>query len=293
MTKEILELLSKIKNNPIFEENDFFFVGGTALSHYLNHRISYDIDIASTQMLPVSQIKSFVYALGGRAISDKNASQFRINTGQDIEKFHLKFMVDSVKLEFTYFKHEIQTNILKNSKYQPVEDGATLNILSSKDIASLKIFALFNRQKTRDLFDAFVILQQNLMTYEELENLYSFLKKEDQSIRDYIDLFSSFDDDGDNSLDFMPGQEHYKAFAKKEQKKRFDSAKALFLEQYDKEQKKSLSSKNREILKFKKDKKLIDSIIKKEKKNSLQEFAGMWEDRDIDQKDLRGEAWKR
>jgi len=40
-------------------------------------------------------------------------------------------------------------------------------------------------------------------------------------------------------------------------------------------------------------KSLIDSIRKKEKKNSLQEFAGMWEDRDIDQKDLRGEAWKR
>jgi transcriptional antiterminator len=40
-------------------------------------------------------------------------------------------------------------------------------------------------------------------------------------------------------------------------------------------------------------KSLIDSIRKKEKKNSLQEFAGMWEDRDIDQEELRGEAWKR
>ena len=40
-------------------------------------------------------------------------------------------------------------------------------------------------------------------------------------------------------------------------------------------------------------KSLIDSIRKKEKKNSLQEFAGMWEDRDVDQKELRGEAWKR
>jgi len=40
-------------------------------------------------------------------------------------------------------------------------------------------------------------------------------------------------------------------------------------------------------------KSLIDSIRKKEKKSSLQEFAGMWEDRDIDQEDLRGEAWKR
>jgi len=40
-------------------------------------------------------------------------------------------------------------------------------------------------------------------------------------------------------------------------------------------------------------KNLIDTILRKEKKSSLQEFAGMWVGRDIVQEDLRGEAWKR
>lgn len=252
MTKEINELLLKIQNNAIFEDNDFFFVGGTALSYYLQHRISYNIDIASTKKLPVSKIKSFIFTLGGRAIPDKNASQFRINTGLNIEEFHMKFMVDNIKLEFTYFKHDIQVSILKNSQHKPIEDGATLNILSLKDISLLKLFALFNRQKARDLFDASIILERDVMTYDELENLYSLCENNQQSIREYIDFFNSSDDDGDNSLDFIRGQEHYKIFVKKEQKARFNIAKIMFLEQYEIKQKKSLNFKKREIIKFKK-----------------------------------------
>ena len=42
----------------------------------------------------------------------------------------------------------------------------------------------------------------------------------------------------------------------------------------------------------KKYKKLIESIIKEDKKKSLSKFAGMWEDRDISQEDLRAKAWK-
>ena len=42
----------------------------------------------------------------------------------------------------------------------------------------------------------------------------------------------------------------------------------------------------------KKYKKFIDNIIKNEKKNALDEFVGMWEDREIKQEDLRSQAWK-
>lgn len=70
MTNEIKELIEAIKTHPIFDQHPFFFVGGTALSSYLNHRVSYDI--ASTCKLPVSQIKTFAFKLGARAIVDKN-----------------------------------------------------------------------------------------------------------------------------------------------------------------------------------------------------------------------------
>ncbi len=251
MTDEIHGLLEIIKANPIFEVNDYFFVGGTALSYYLNHRISYDIDIASTKELPIAQIKSFVYSIGGRAIADKDASKFKINTGQSIERFHMKFMVDGIKLEFTYFKHEIQKQILQNASYQLLDDASTLRILSLKDISLLKFFALFNRQKTRDLFDASIILEKDLLSINEVENLYSFIRTGGVTIRDYIKIFNSLDDNGDNTLDFMGGQEHFKTFRRKEQSKRLSIAKEMFITQFDAKQKELLSSKQKEAKRFK------------------------------------------
>ncbi len=242
MTNEIKELLERIKTHPIFDQHPFFFVGGTALSSYLNHRVSYDIDIASTCKLPVSQIKTFAFNLGARAIVDKNGSAFRINTGEDIENYHLKFMVNSIKLEFSYFRAPIQSAILENAGSNPYDDSSTLKILDLKDIIALKIFALFNRQKTRDLFDASIILEKNLLEIGELERIYSYIRDENSSIRDYIANFKAADDDGDNSLDFLAEHQCYKTFAKKSQNERFIQAKEMFLTQYDLKQKGALAS---------------------------------------------------
>jgi hypothetical protein len=242
MTNEIKELLERIKNHPIFDTDTFFFVGGTALSSYLNHRVSYDIDIASTCKLPISAIKAFAFSIGARAIADKNASAFRINTGEDIENYHLKFMVDGIKLEFSYFRAPIQTAILQNGEYRAYDEHSKLKILALKDIISLKIFALFNRQKTRDLFDTSIILEKNLLEIGELERIYSYIRDENSSIRDYIANFKAVDDDGDNSLDFLAEHEYYKVFAKKSQNERFIQAKEMFLNQYDLKQKGALAS---------------------------------------------------
>lgn len=242
MTNEIKELLERIKNHPIFDTDTLFFVGGTALSTYLNHRVSYDIDIASTGKLPVTQVKAFAFGMGARAITDKNASAFRINTGEEIENYHLKFMVNGIKLEFSYFRAPLQSAILENAVSKPYDDSSTLRILDLKDIIALKIFALFNRQKTRDLFDASIILEKNLLDIGELERIYSYIREGNSSIRDYIAAFRAVDDDGDNSLDFLSEHEYYKTFAKKSQNERFLHVKEMFLIQYDLKQKETLAA---------------------------------------------------
>lgn len=252
MTNEIKELIEKIKNHPLFDTDIFFFVGGTALSSYLNHRVSYDIDIASTLKLPVSQIKAFAFSIGAREIQDKNASAFRINTGEDIENYHLKYMVNGVKLEFSNFRSPIQSTILQNAQFQPYDKHSKLKILALKDIISLKIFALFNRQKTRDLFDASIILEKNLLDIGELERIYSYMRDENSSIREYIATFKAVDDDGDNTLDFLSEHEYYKAFAKKSQNERFIKTKEMFLEQYTQKQKETLASIKKVAVKNKK-----------------------------------------
>ena len=251
MTPEIKEQLKLIKNNSIFEEDDFYFIGGTALSFYLDHRISYDIDIVSTKKLPIGKINSFAFGIGARAIQDSKAAQFKINSGEDIQNYHMKFMLNGVKLEFSYFKSEIRNEVIKNASptlYENNEnDESLLKILSLKDIIKLKIIALFNRQKTRDLFDVAVILEKNLCGLEELEQIYSFVKTGNNSIMDYIDKFNSTDDDGDNSLDFIKHQEYYKTFRSLNQKNRFLKAKSMFIEEYEKIQKVKISVIERDL----------------------------------------------
>ena len=54
MTVNVQNVLNKINNNKIFND-ELYFVGGTALAYYLNHRISEDIDIVSANTLKYKQ----------------------------------------------------------------------------------------------------------------------------------------------------------------------------------------------------------------------------------------------
>ena len=102
MTDKIKNLLEKIAQDDIFDKYSLYFIGGTALSTYIEHRISYDIDITSNETLPISTIKAFAYSIGATLIPDTRASTFRINRGENLENYYLKFMVDGIKLEFSY-----------------------------------------------------------------------------------------------------------------------------------------------------------------------------------------------
>ena len=50
MTSNVIRVLNKIKDSLIFQD-ELYFVGGTALSYYINHRISEDIDITTLKGL--------------------------------------------------------------------------------------------------------------------------------------------------------------------------------------------------------------------------------------------------
>jgi len=247
MTNDIKALLEKIEDNNIFEKYPLYFIGGTALSTYLDHRISYDIDIASTESLPISAIKAFAFALKARQIPDiKRASVFKINTGKSLDNFYMKFMVDGIKLEFVHFEDELRQSILSNAKFSSYSNNSKLQIVSLEDIISLKAIALFDRQKSRDLFDMAIILEQKLVSVDELERIYSFKQQGDRTLLEYIQSFDSKkDDDGDTSLDFLPHHEHYKTFSKLTQDERFDKCKEMFLSQYEDKQKEKLKGKQK------------------------------------------------
>ena len=249
MTKEIKELLKQIERNPLFERYPFYFIGGTALSTYLDHRISYDVDIVSTEPLPVSAIKAFAFPIKALYIPDtKRAPVFKINTGKNLDEFYMRFMVNGIKLEFVHFEDELRQGVLANAKSMPYAEGSTLKILALEDIIALTAIALFDRQKSRDLFDMAIVLERDLVSIEELERIYSFKQKEGMSLLEYIQSFDpTKDDEGDTSLDFLPYHEHYRAFAKLTQEERFEKCKEMFLFQYETKQKIKLESKQKEV----------------------------------------------
>lgn len=250
MTKDIRALLEKIKNSDIFEQYPFYFIGGTALSVYLDHRISYDVDITSAELLPISAMKAFAFPLKGTPVLDRaKASTLRINSGKNLDNYYFKFMIDGIKLEFSYFDDALRQSILANAVAKPYSDASKLKILPLDDIITLKALALFGRQKSRDLFDMAIVLERELISMEELERIYSFREVGDKTLLEYIQSFDvKRDDEGDSSLDFMPHHDHYKTFAKLTQDERFEKCKEIFLYQYNDKQKKKLKMKKREVL---------------------------------------------
>lgn len=250
MTNEIKELLEKIGQDDIFKKYQLYFIGGTALCVYLDHRISYDIDIASVGKLPTNAIKAFAFQLkNAQQINDQAiATAFKINKGEKLENYHLKYMVDGIKLEFSYFDDELRQSILSAAAAKAYNDKSKLKILPLEDIITLKAIALFGRQKSRDLFDMAIILERNLISIDELERIYSFKQRGNITLREYIEKFDpNIGDESDSSLDFLPNHEHYKTFAKLSQDERFYKAKEMFLEQYENKLKNKLHEKQKDV----------------------------------------------
>ncbi len=167
MTVSVKKALERIKSLEIFNNDaGLYFIGGTALAYYLDHRISEDIDIISIERLSHREIISMVTSIGGIKLRDENAVALRM-AGLVPDEYMLKFNLDGVKLEFFRASTPLQIKILKSAKASIYLEG-TLKILDVKSIAKLKLIALLSRNKSRDLFDFKVILEENILTVDEI-----------------------------------------------------------------------------------------------------------------------------
>ena len=207
MTKEIKNLLIKIQSDRLF--NDFYFVGGTALSYYLNHRISYDLDFISLSHLKTHNLKTLIVKFNAGFIPDQNASVFKINSGENIEKYKMMFMIDKVKIEFFYPNDPIREEIVKKYSKHSKYINQNIKILPIEAIAQLKVIALFRRNKIRDLFDVYVLLEHEVITVDLLERFYS-AEIAQSTLVEFIEVFK---DDGSESLDFSSENRYYNDFS--------------------------------------------------------------------------------
>ncbi len=188
MTINVKKAIQKIYDNDIFDE-ELYFIGGTALSFYLNHRISEDIDIVSSKTLNHRKIIASMSVLGAIKLQDENVTALRI-AGLFSDEYMIKFILDDVKLEFFQANRAIQKEILSQATFTNFENSK-LKILDLKSIAKLKIVALIMRDKSRDLFDFSSILENNVFTQDELIELFNKVDNKINSIDDISSFIKS------------------------------------------------------------------------------------------------------
>jgi len=179
MTANVIKTLKKIQGLDLFNE-DLYFIGGTALSYYINHRISEDIDIVSACSLKHKEMISLMLSIHANKIKDENVFALRL-AGLFPDEHILKFNLDGVKIEFFKASRTIQLEILQQSSFTQYENS-NIKILDLKSISKLKIVALFSREKSRDLFDFGAILDNNILSIDEILDISIKLSKVDSEV---------------------------------------------------------------------------------------------------------------
>ena len=170
MKKKTEALAKKIAGETFLKH--FLLVGGTALSVYLNHRLSEDLDFATTERkLPKEAISGFLNRLreDGCEVVDilpMVERQYAINEGCDIDDYHQDWSIDGVKL--TFFTLQKENGREKLSEDPGVEWSKNLRMASLDTLFITKALVLADRHAMRDNFDMYVLLQRDDFSYEDM-----------------------------------------------------------------------------------------------------------------------------
>ncbi len=132
-----LEILKKLMAIPELE--NFYLVGGTALSLYYGHRLSIDLDLFSTKDFQPEELAK---------ILETRFSGFAYTISDKVGIFGF---IEDVKVDFV--KHHYFETISPASVF----DGIRLH--SVNDIAAMKIAAILKRGVKKDFWDIAEILQ--------------------------------------------------------------------------------------------------------------------------------------
>jgi predicted nucleotidyltransferase component of viral defense system len=136
---DTLDLLNRLMALPELEE--FILVGGTALSLRYGHRKSIDLDLFSKNEFDNQQLKDLLTKYFDNFQSSGS------NTAPGVFAYFGEIKVDFVK----YHYHKI---------IRPVEISKAIRIMSSEDIAAMKIFAILQRARKKDFWDISLLLDK-------------------------------------------------------------------------------------------------------------------------------------
>ena len=121
--------------------NDFFLVGGTAISLYIGHRRSIDFDLFTEADIKRQSIRNLIKK-SGFAVENLLYEAF--------DQMHV--IVNSVKITFLNFPYKIVC---------PIDFDGIIKIPSLLDLAAMKTYALGGRAKWKDYVDLYFVLKDH------------------------------------------------------------------------------------------------------------------------------------
>jgi predicted nucleotidyltransferase component of viral defense system len=161
ITNKALELISK---HDFFKKHDVRFVGGTALSYLINHRLSEDLDFAmATSELPKDEIIEMMESFG--AIKKKHSDYIidsATNHGEDIDDSHIMFDLNGVKVDFFTPPFNIKEKVVWEEQPCNLYKDTNVKVASFETIFYMKTMAFWNRKKYRDVYDVYYVLNQGI-----------------------------------------------------------------------------------------------------------------------------------
>lgn len=133
---DLLELLREIMNEKLF--SNFNLVGGTSLALQMGHRNSIDIDMFGNSEIDtelfIEKLKNY-----GKVIITKSTKNILITK------------INEIKVDFVSYKYPLLDNCL-------VVDN--IRMLSTKDIAAMKLSAIAGRGSKKDFIDLYFLLEK-------------------------------------------------------------------------------------------------------------------------------------
>jgi len=200
-------VLDHLAGHELFRHHDIRFAGGTALSYLINHRLSEDLDFAMLELCR-DAIEEMMHTFGAMPLPHTaTAVDYALNEGDDLYDYHLKYLLDGVKIEFFVPPFNLYEKEIWLNEPTTAYENTALKIASFNTIMYMKTMAFWNRKKYRDLFDIYYVIS-HVEGYDTAHFVEQYLKYNITytkelllaKIRSKAEFYIRDDDEGISSL---------------------------------------------------------------------------------------------
>lgn len=174
------------KELTFFVKYGYYLAGGTALALQIGHRKSYDFDLFNSREISLA-VKSRLIKL---------FKNYSLKTLVDTSDELTVALNDGIKITLLNYYWPPIKNLIINKNLLP--------LLSIKEIAAAKAYAIGRRGNYRDYFDLYVILKNKLVAIKEIVKICENKYSEAFSQRMFLEQLLYLDDIAeDNKLMFL------------------------------------------------------------------------------------------